>query len=339
MRVTRAIHNSQKRIIVAMSGGVDSSVAAYILKRRKQKADDILGLYMNNWNTADENDESSSSFCAQSEKDALDAQSVCDVLNINLRRISFAKEYWTGVFEPFVDEINHGRMTNPDVGCNSIVKFGAMREYAMKHLQADYIATGHYARLWYRDKNHSACLYSNNTSLTPNYMKEYLADTPEEEWINSWGEDDSSHNSCNIKTPILLAAADATKDQSYFLCGVKGYAFSNALFPLGDLEKSARSDINKDSSTDSSNHEDFSVRDIAHIAGLPTASKKESMGICFIGKRKFPDFIAKYLGYEESGDFVDIDTGKVSHIFIIIFEIINVYKFPYIFFLPSSIDI
>jgi len=118
MRVTRAIHNSQKRIIVAMSGGVDSSVAAYILKRRKQKADDILGLYMNNWNTADENDESSSSFCAQSEKDALDAQSVCDVLNINLRRISFAKEYWTGVFEPFVDEINHGRMTNPDGAFN-----------------------------------------------------------------------------------------------------------------------------------------------------------------------------------------------------------------------------
>jgi len=322
-----------KRIVIAISGGVDSSVAAYLLKKGKRKSDELIGLHMNNWNPADEGGDdadgsgigSSGSFCVQSEEDALDSQSVCNLLDMKMRRVSFAGEYWTGVFEPFLEEIKGGRIVNPDVGCNSIVKFGAMRDYAMKHLQADYIATGHYARLWYRDDTNSSTspyTNSNKLALPPIDVQESLADTPEEEWISSWGGDDvigttNGKGGFKRKTPILLAGADASKDQSYFLSGVKGCAFTNTLFPLGDLVKKTASNglYARDPLSSSTRKEpdtkNESVRDIALMAGLPTASKKESMGICFIGKRKFPDFIAEYLGYEPSGDFVDVDTGEI----------------------------
>lgn len=211
------------------------------------------------------------------------------------------------------------------VGCNSIVKFGAMREYAMKNLRADYISTGHYARLWYRDK-HRIPYYSNMLS-PPMDVQDLLADTPEEEWISSWGGLGVKENGCLLKTPLLLAGADPSKDQSYFLSGVKGSAFHNTIFPLGDFVKKIApadsimmdthlSNKRKGSSESVTNIEvnnsfTNSVRDIALAAGLPTASKRESMGICFIGKRKFPHFIAEYLGNEASGNFVDVDTGEI----------------------------
>jgi len=217
------------------------------------------------------------------------------------------------------------------VGCNSIVKFGAMRDYAMTNLRADYIATGHYARLWYRDKDHTP--YNSNMMSPPMDVQDCLADTPEEGWISSWGGGDrksTRYNGSTHKTPILLAGADASKDQSYFLSGVKGCAFYNTLFPLGDLVKKTvtngslmrdldSSATNKGSSKRDTTFEgkhavEHSVRDIALIAGLPTASKKESMGICFIGKRKFPNFIAEYLGHEPSGTFIDVSTGEVRRI-------------------------
>lgn len=115
MRATIKACTERKRIVVAMSGGVDSSVAAYLLKERKRWSDEIIGLHMSNWDSADEGDEKSGSFCVQSEKDASDSQSVCDLLEMKMRRVSFAGEYWTGVFEPFLEEIQGGKMINPDV--------------------------------------------------------------------------------------------------------------------------------------------------------------------------------------------------------------------------------
>jgi len=303
--------NGIRRIAVAISGGVDSSVAAYLLKRSASNHNhELMGLHMSNWNTLDE--DSHGNFCEQSERDARDANDVCDSLGIEMHKVEFISEYWNGVFEPFVNALENQRMMNPDVGCNSIVKFGAMREYSMNKLGCDYIATGHYARLWHRNKVESEdndILMSINRSL----IEEHVVDLPEEEWIFSWGNDDKS---CDA-APLLLSGADLTKDQSYFLCGVKGSSLSNFIFPLGELQKKNQRDIlcssdNHIGDIHNENWTEMSVRDIARSAKLPTASKKESMGICFIGKRNFSEFISQYLPHEpEPGNFIDIDTGEI----------------------------
>lgn len=261
---------AQRRVAVAISGGVDSSVAAYLLK---QHCNNLIGLHMQNWSAADE--DTPQTECM--EADSRDAQAVCQHLNIPLHHASFAAEYWTGVFEPFVEGLASGKTPNPDVGCNSIVKFGAMKEYARQKLGIETIATGHYARLWNRDKS------------IPQSVEESCS-VDEIDWLSSWG---------SALSPLLLAAKDRSKDQSYFLAGVKGRAFENVLFPLGDLYKSSNDD---NSST---------VRDIAQEAQLPTARKRESMGICFVGKRNFGNFIHQYLPEPpRPGHFVDVNTGE-----------------------------
>lgn len=262
---------ARRRIAVAVSGGVDSSVAAYLLSRQEKQ--DVVGLHMQNWEAADEDEPR----CL--EQDSRDAQAVCQALHIPLHQASFAAEYWTGVFEPFVEGISQGRTPNPDVRCNSVVKFGAMKQYAKKKLGIDWIATGHYARLWNRKEG-----------TMPVCIEESL-DADLIDWLSSWGS-----------SPLLLSGADETKDQSYFLAGVQGRAFENVLFPLGDLYK--KSHANSKSCV--------SVRDIAREAQLPTARKPESMGICFVGKRDFGRFIYQYLPEPpEPGVFIDVDTGEI----------------------------
>ena len=163
------------------------------------------------------------------------------------------------------------------VRCNSIVKFGAMKEYAKKRLGIDWIATGHYARLWNRSEG-----------MPPRCVEEHL-DNDLIAWLSSWGT-----------SPLLLSGADPTKDQSYFLATVQGRAFENVLFPLGDLHKKSPTDTS------------LSVREMAKQAQLPTAQKRESMGICFVGKRDFSDFIHQYLPEPpRPGVFVDVDTGVI----------------------------
>ncbi|GFH53036.1 hypothetical protein CTEN210_09512 [Chaetoceros tenuissimus] len=278
-----------KRIVVALSGGIDSSVSASLLKAIPNT--NLIGLHMSNWNASDES--SGSTYCEQSEKDAADAQTVADHLSIDMKRAEFQSEYWHGVFEPFLEGFAQNKTMNPDIGCNRIVKFGAMREYAMQNLHADYIATGHYARLWHR-RNDSIL---GSTVDPPEYLEEALG--IDDDWIYGWGKD--SKDSCNDVSPLLLAGADLTKDQSYFLCGVHGVKFSNVLFPLGHLNKNIPNQ-----------NGDRTVRQIAQEYSKSIAQKKESMGICFIGKRNFADFISEYLPEEAvPGDFVDIDTGKV----------------------------
>lgn len=217
-----------------MSGGVDSSVSAYLLK---QQGYQVEGLFMKNWEE-DDNDE----YCAAAE-DLADAQQVCDTLGIELHTVNFAAEYWDNVFEYFLEEYRSGRTPNPDIICNKEIKFKAFLEFADEILDADYIATGHYVR---RGLNG-------------------------EHWQ-------------------MLRGLDNNKDQSYFLYTLAEKHIAKTLFPVGELEKPE-------------------VRRIAEEQGLITHNKKDSTGICFIGERKFKDFLQQYLP-AQPGDIQTPD-GKV----------------------------
>ncbi len=209
-----------KRVVVGLSGGVDSSVAALLLQ---QQGYHVEGLFMKNWEEDD-----SAEYCSAAE-DLKDAQAVADRLGIPLHTVNFASEYWDRVFTYFLDEYRAGRTPNPDVLCNREIKFRAFLDYARERLGAAHIATGHYAGLENRP--------------------------------------DGSH---------LIRAADENKDQTYFLYLLDQSQLGHALFPLGDLTKQQ-------------------VREIARQAGFPNHKKKDSTGICFIGERKFRDFLQRYL--------------------------------------------
>ena len=207
------------RAVVGMSGGVDSSVAALLLK---EQGYDVVGLYMVNWEEQGENG------CCTAEADYDDVRRVCSRLDIPYYTVNFAREYYDRVFEYFLQEYERGRTPNPDVLCNREIKFGPFRDYALS-LGADYIATGHYCGIRHEGDTH-----------------------------------------------YLLKAADANKDQTYFLNQVTQPQFANVLFPLAGLTKPQ-------------------VRAIAEQNGLSTAEKKDSTGICFIGKRNFRHFLQSYL--------------------------------------------
>jgi tRNA-specific 2-thiouridylase len=226
--------NASTKVIVGMSGGVDSSVSAYLLQ---QQGYQVEGLFMKNWEE-DDTDE----YCAAAE-DLKDAQQVCDKLGIPLHTINFAAEYWDNVFEYFLAEYKAGRTPNPDIMCNKEIKFKAFLEFACEDLGADFIATGHYVQ----------------------------------RRLNSNGQYE------------LLRGLDNNKDQSYFLYTLSHQQVGQTLFPVGHLEKPK-------------------VREIAEQAGLITHNKKDSTGICFIGERKFKDFLSQYLP-AQPGDIETVD-GK-----------------------------
>ncbi|OMH32831.1 tRNA 2-thiouridine(34) synthase MnmA [Motiliproteus sp. MSK22-1] len=232
--------NSNTKVIVGMSGGVDSSVSALLLQ---QQGYQVEGLFMKNW---DEDD--GTEYCTAKD-DLADAQAVSDRLGIHLHTANFAAEYWDNVFEHFLSEYKAGRTPNPDILCNKEIKFKAFLEYA-RVLGADYIATGHYVR---------------------------RRDTQRE-------TDDKEH--C-----YLLRGLDGNKDQSYFLHAVGEDEIRQTLFPVGELEKPE-------------------VRRIAEEYDLITHDKKDSTGICFIGERRFRDFLQQYLpaqpGIIETPDGVTI---------------------------------
>lgn len=226
---------SQIRVVVGMSGGVDSSVSAYLLK---QQGYDVVGVFMKNWD--DKND---SGVCTVTE-DYQDVAKVASQIGIPYYSVNFEKEYWDRVFTYFLDEYKNGRTPNPDIMCNKEVKFKAFLDYAMS-IDADYIAMGHYAQL--------RC-----------------------------DEDGRVH---------LLRGADDNKDQTYFLSQLSQEQLQKVMFPIGHLQKSE-------------------VRRIAEEAGLATAKKKDSTGICFIGERNFSKFLGEFLP-AQPGKMVTLD-GEVK---------------------------
>jgi tRNA-specific 2-thiouridylase len=206
-------------IAVGMSGGVDSSVSAYLLKQAGFK---VFGLFMKNWEEADAKGQCNAS------KDQEDAAKVCDVLNIPFYTVNFTEEYYQEVFQDLLKGLKEGLTPNPDILCNKEIKFKVFLKKALA-LGADYLATGHYCQK-----------------------------------INEGN------------TYYLNKGADSNKDQTYFVYTLTQKELRHVLFPIGHLDKSQ-------------------VRMLAKQALLPTFAKKDSTGICFIGKRNFKDFISQYI--------------------------------------------
>ncbi len=213
------------RVVVGLSGGVDSSVAAYLLK---QQGYDVVGVFMKNWH---DDSVTISKECPWLD-DSNDAMIVAQQLGIPFQAIDLSKEYKERIVDYMFAEYQRGRTPNPDILCNREIKFDLFLDAALK-LGADYIATGHYAR---------------KESIRKDGRTIYR----------------------------LMAGLDPNKDQSYFLCQLTQQQLTKALFPLGELRKEK-------------------VREIARKAGLSTAEKKDSQGLCFIGKVHLPDFLQQRL--------------------------------------------
>ncbi|MDD7893371.1 tRNA 2-thiouridine(34) synthase MnmA [Metamycoplasma hyosynoviae] len=231
----------KKRVVLGMSGGVDSSVCVHLLL---EQGYEVIGLFMRNWDSFTNNDflgnqHISQDICPQ-EQDYKDAQAVADQFNIKLYRVDFVKEYWDNVFQYLIDEYTKGRTPNPDIYCNKYIKFHHFANYAFNILKADYIAMGHYAKQ---------------------------------------------------ENGMLYKAKDLSKDQSYFLAQLSSTQLQKVIFPLSDLTKEE-------------------VRNIAKKLKLKTADKKDSTGICFIGERKFTEFLKNYIA-AMPGNIIDIATNQI----------------------------
>lgn len=229
------MENQKKRVIVGMSGGVDSAVSALLLK---EQGYDVVGVFMKNWDDSAEDSE------CPAAADYDDVRSVCAKIDIPYYTVNFEHEYWERVFRYFLEEYKRGRTPNPDVLCNKEIKFAAFLDFTKK-AGADFLATGHYARL--ERRNGTTC---------------------------------------------LKKGLDEGKDQSYFLCMLSQGQIERAMFPVGELQKA-------------------DVRRIAGEAGLPVAKKKDSTGICFIGERKFKQFLQTYLP-ANPGDMKTLDGKTVG---------------------------
>ena len=217
-----------------MSGGVDSSVSAYLLKKQ---GFNVIGLFMKNW-------QSEPGEVCSSEIDFKDASEVCDILDIPLHKANFSDDYWDRVFKQFLSEHKKGRTPNPDILCNREIKFKSFYDYALK-IGADFIATGHYAKV--ENNNGEAKLYRSK---------------------------------------------DINKDQTYFLHEVSSKEFSKTIFPLSGLYKTE-------------------VRDIAKELNLNIHSKKDSVGICFVGEKNLRDFLNRFIKFKK-GNILNTDNDVIG---------------------------
>lgn len=228
--VSTAFHGTQKKVLVALSGGVDSAVAALLLQERGY---DVHAAYMKNW--AD--DDAPFIECPW-EEDIMYARAVCEHLQIPFQVVNFMREYREKVVAYLIAGYERGQTPNPDVMCNREIKFGLFRDWATEH-GFPLVATGHYVR---------------------------KLDGPDD-------------------TPLLAEGLDPNKDQCYFLALTRREQLANALFPIGDFTKPQ-------------------VRDLAAKADLPNAARKDSQGICFIGRVDVQEFLAQYIP-DQPGDIVN----------------------------------
>lgn len=230
-----------KRVVVGLSGGVDSSVTAYLLK---EQGYDVIGMFMKNWH---DDSVTISNECPWLD-DSNDAMIVAQHLGIPFQAIDLSKEYKERIVDYMFAEYQRGRTPNPDVLCNREIKFDVFLDAAMK-LGADYVATGHYCR--------------------------------------------KGEIQIDGKTIYqLLAGKDPNKDQSYFLCQLTQKQLSKALFPIGELLKPE-------------------VRALAKKAGLATADKKDSQGLCFVGKVHLPDFLQQRLE-PKKGKVIEVPADSIT---------------------------
>ncbi|WP_191859227.1 tRNA 2-thiouridine(34) synthase MnmA [Hanstruepera ponticola] len=233
---------TQKRVIVGLSGGVDSSVAAYLLK---EQGYEVIGLFMKNWH---DDSVTISDECPWLD-DSNDAMLVADKLGIPFQTVDLSEQYKERIVDYMFKEYESGRTPNPDVLCNREIKFDVFMKIALD-LGADYVATGHYCRKGVIEKNGES-IYQ------------------------------------------LLSGVDTNKDQSYFLCQLSQQQLAKALFPIGELTKPE-------------------VREIAAKLDLVTADKKDSQGLCFIGKVRLPDFLQQQLKPKE-GVIVEVPETNVNY--------------------------
>ncbi len=233
---------AKQKIVVGMSGGVDSSVAAYILL---EQGYEVIGLFMRNWNDASVTLEDECPWI----DDSRDAMMVAEQLGIPFQVVDFSVAYKQRIVDYMFKEYEEGRTPNPDVLCNREIKFDLFLKEALK-LGADFVATGHYVRK-------GTVTYSDGKT-------EYQ----------------------------LLRGLDPNKDQSYFLCQLNASQLAKALFPIGELQKSE-------------------VRALATKMNLVTADKKDSQGLCFIGKVSLPDFLQQQLS-PKTGDVIEIDRENLA---------------------------
>ncbi len=232
------------KVCIGLSGGVDSSVAALLLK---QQGYDVFAMFMQNWHDA----ESTLHGECEWEEDRFVAEMVARRIGIPFYFVDLSKTYRQKVVDYMFDEYERGRTPNPDVLCNREIKFAAFWEEAKK-LGAEMVATGHYCR------------------------KDIVRDASGKAVLDSHGKE----------IYRLLAGEDKNKDQSYFLCQLNQEQLASALFPIGDIDKSE-------------------VRRLAREAELPSADKKDSQGICFVGKVDLPTFLKQKLR-EKQGDIVEV---------------------------------
>ncbi len=234
-----------KVVVLGLSGGVDSAVSFYLLRKMNYK---VIPIFMQNWDTVANNDirghnKKIPDGC-ESNLDYLSAKKIANFFHTKLIKINFVKEYWKYVFKNFLLQYQHSYAPNPDILCNKYIKFGFFKKYAFEKFKNSYIATGHYAQI----------------KKTKNGY-------------------------------FLVAAKDKTKDQTYFLCNLGQQQIKNVIFPLGKMYK-------KD------------VRKLAKKIKLPVWNRKDSTGICFIGKRNFFDFLQNYLP-SKPGKIIDITSKEI----------------------------
>jgi tRNA-specific 2-thiouridylase len=265
-----------KRVIVGLSGGVDSSVAAYLLQ---QQGYEVIGLFMKNWH---DDSVTLSDDCPWLE-DSNDAMLVAEKLGIPFQTVDLSKQYKERIVDYMFAEYQRGRTPNPDVLCNREIKFDVFLDIALS-LGADYVATGHYCRKETVTSAGSATLLANNlqggsaTSFTKNINLDAGAALE--------GAALEGTELVEVPTYQLLAGADANKDQSYFLCQLSQAQLARTLFPIGGLQKKE-------------------VRNIAAEQGLVTAEKRDSQGLCFVGKVSLPDFLQQKLSTKK-GDIIQV---------------------------------